>query len=304
LYVENNQGDLDYTNWGTSNRIYYVATTGVDNDDPQRGVNYFKPYRTVKFALEKANDGYSGTTSIQVSTGEYQEICPMIVPARTAIIGEELRSVSIRAAGPVAEYVQDADKFLESVIHIGTKLENIVRGLNANLSLGNNISQITAGPATATEAAIVNSLWASIISVIDYKVNDSGAMPAVTGSNTLTAGGRLVAVNILETNRALIKAESAAWMANTYALYIYDLEQWSTDIDRLINAVQYDLQYPGNYKSVLEARWYSNKVIGSQLEDMFYVRDTTGIRNMTLRGLEGTLPAISEGDVYSITTAG
>jgi hypothetical protein len=304
LYVENNQGDLDYTNWGTLNRIYYVATTGVDNDDLQRGVNYFKPYRTVKFALEKANDGYSGTTSIQVSTGEYQEICPMIVPARTAIIGEELRSVSIRAAEPVAEYVQDADKFLESVIHIGTKLGNIIQGLNANLSLGNNISQITAGAATATEAAIVNSLWASIISVIDYKVNDSGAMPAVTGSNTLTAGGRLVAVNILEANREVIKAESAAWMANTYALYIYDLEQWSTDIDRLINAVQYDLQYPGNYKSVLEARWYSNKVIGSQIEDMFYVRDTTGIRNMTLRGLEGTLPAIAAGNVYSIPTAG
>jgi len=304
LYVENNQGDLDYTNWGTLNRIYYVATTGVDNDDPQRGVNYFKPYRTVKFALEKANDGYSGTTSIQVSTGEYQELCPMIVPARTAIIGEELRSVSIRASEPVAEYVQDTDKFLESIINIGTKLGNIIQGLNANLSLGNNISQITAGAATATEAAIVNSLWSSIISVIEYKVNDSGAMPAVTGSNTLTAGGRLVAVNILEANRAVIKAESAAWMANTYALYIYDLEQWSTDIDRLINAVQYDLQYPGNYKSVLEAKWYANKVIGSQLEDMFYVRDTTGIRNMTLRGLEGTLPAIAAGNVYSIPTAG
>jgi len=304
LYVENNQGDLDYTNWGTSNRIYYVRTDGVDDDDIERGLNYFKPYRTVKFALEKANDGYSGTTSIQVSTGEYQELCPMIVPARTAIIGEELRSVSIRASEPVAEYVQDVDKFLESVIYIGTKLGNIIQGLDANLSLGNNISQITAGAATATEAAIVNSLWSSIISVIEYKVNDSGAMPTVTGSNTLTAGGRLVAVNILEANRAVIKAESAAWMANTYALYIYDLEQWSTDIDRLINAVQYDLQYPGNYKSVLEARWYSNKVIGSQIEDMFYVRDTTGIRNMTLRGLEGTLPAIAPGNVYSIPTAG
>jgi len=304
LYVENNQGDLDYTNWGSIARVYYVRTDGVDNDDPQRGVNYFKPYRTVKFALEKANDGYSGQTSIQVSTGEYQELCPMIVPARTAIIGEELRSVSIRASEPVAEYVQDTDKFLESIINIGTKLGNIIQGLNANLSLGNNISQITAGAATATEAAIVNSLWSSIISVIEYKVNDSGAMPAVTGSNTLTAGGRLVAVNILEANRAVIKAESAAWMANTYALYIYDLEQWSTDIDRLINAVQYDLQYPGNYKSVLEAKWYANKVIGSQLEDMFYVRDTTGIRNMTLRGLEGTLPAIAAGNVYSIPTAG
>jgi len=305
LYVENNQGDLDYTNWGSLNRIYYVRTDGVDDDnDIERGVNYFKPYRTVKFALEKANDGYSGTTSIQVSTGEYQELCPMIVPARTAIIGEELRSVSIRASEPVAEYVQDVDKFLESIVNIGTKLGNIVQGSAANLSSGNNIPQITFGSATATEAAIVNALWSSIISVIEYKVNDTGAMPAVTGSNTLATGNRLAAAGILEANRTLIKAESAAWMTNNYAFYIYDLEQWNTDIDRFINAMIYDLQYPGNYKSVLEARWYSNKVIGSQLEDMFYVRDTTGIRNMTLRGLEGTLPALVEGDVYSIPTAG
>ena len=304
LYVENNQGDLDYNNWGSLNRIYYVRTDGVDNDDPQQGVNYFKPYRTVKFALEKANDGYSGTTSIQVSTGEYQEICPMIVPARTAIIGQELRSVSIRASEPIAEYVQDADKFLESIINIGTKLGNIIQGLNANLSLGNNILQSTFSPATSTEAGVVNSLWSSIISTIDYKVNDIGAMPAVTGSNTLASGNRIAAANILEANRALIKAESAAWMTNTYAFYIYDLEQWNADIDKLIDAVKYDLQYPGNYKSVLEARWYSNKVIGSQLEDMFYVRDTTGIRNMTLKGLEGTLPAITEGNVYSIPTSG
>jgi hypothetical protein len=304
LYVENNQGDLDYTNWGSLNRIYYVRTDGVDNDDPEQGVNYFKPYRTVKFALEKANDGYSGTTSIQVSTGEYQELCPMIVPARTAIIGEELRSVSIRASEPVAEYVQDTDKFLESIVNIGTKLGDIVQGSAANLSLGNNIPQITFGSATATEAAIVNALWSSIISVIEYKVNDTGAMPAVTGSNTLATGNRLAAAGILEANSTLIKAESVAWMANNYAFYIYDLEQWNADIDRFINAMIYDLQYPGNYKSVLEARWYSNKVIGSQLEDMFYVRDTTGIRNMTLRGLEGTLPALVEGDVYSIPTAG
>jgi hypothetical protein len=304
LYVENNQGDLDYTNWGTSNRIYYVRTDGIDDNDPERGINYFKPYRTVKFALEKANDGYSGTSTVQISTGEYQEVCPMIVPARTAVVGEELRSVSIRANEPIAEYVQDVDKFLESIINIGTKLGNIVQGLDANLSLGNNVTQITLGAPSATEAGIVNALWSSIISIIDFKVNDNGAMPAITGSNTFTSGNRLAAAVILEANRALIKAESAAWMANTYPLYAYDVEQWNTEIDRFINALIYDLQYPGNYKSVLEGKWYANKVIGSQLEDMFYVRDTSGIRNMTLKGLEGTLPAILEGAVYSIPTGG
>jgi hypothetical protein len=37
---------------------------------------------------------------------------------------------------------------------------------------------------------------------------------------------------------------------------------------------------------------------------MFYVRDTTGIRNLTVRGLEGTLPAPAAGEAYSLPTGG
>ena len=302
LYVENDRGDLNYTNWGTINRIYYVRIDGIDDTDPERGVNYFKPYRTVRYALEQVNDGYTGTTSILVSTGEYQEILPLIVPARTAVVGEELRSVTIRANEPIAEYVQDVDKFLESIIHIGTKLGNIIQGLPANLSLGNTVPQVTEFASTSSAAARVNSLWGDIITIIDFKVNGLGAEPTVTGSNTLVGGG--TAVSILERNRLCIKAEVAAYMRNTYLSYIYDATRWDNDIDRLIDGVVYDLQYLGNYKSVLEGRYYANTVTGSALEDMFYVRDTTGIRNMTLRGLEGTLPAPTPGDVYSIPTGG
>lgn len=306
LYVENNQGDLDYVTWGNTPRVYYVSTTGIDDvDDADRGVNYFKPYRSLKFALEQADDDFAGTTSIQVATGEYQEVCPMIIPARTAVIGEELRSTTIRANDPVLVDVQDVDKFVESVIHIGTILSNIIRGLPASLSLGNTVIQYVQFPATATEAAIVDSLWGNIISVIDYKVNDLGAMPAVTGNNTLTTNsGRILAVAILEANRELLKTEVTAYMTNTYLAYVYDQTRWDQDLDTFIDAVIYDLQYPGNYKSVFKARHYANRVIGSQLEDMFYVRDSSGLRNCTLKGLEGTLPALVAGDVYSIPTAG
>jgi hypothetical protein len=318
LYVENNQGDLNYTSWGSIARVYYVRTTGIDDTDPERGVNYFKPYRTVRYALERVNDGYAGTTSILISTGEYQEILPMIIPARTAIVGEELRSVTIRPNEPIAGYVQDVAKFLESSIHVGTKLGNIIQGLPASLSIGNTVSQIstitvetTVGPTTTTQiisiagtnadAIAVNNRWGAIITTIDARVNSIGTEPAVTGSNTLSSGG---GVAILDANRACIKAEVAAFMTNSYPSYIYDTARWDNDIDRFINAVIYDLQYPGNYRSVLEGRYYANSVTGSALEDMFYVRDTTGIRNMTLKGLEGTLPAPTPGTVYSIPTGG
>ena len=61
------------------------------------------------------------------------------------------------------------------------------------------------------------------------------------------------------------------------------------DVGRYIDAFKFDLQYPGNYESRLAARYYANAVLGSLEEDMFYLRNGTGVRNMTLAGLTGDM---------------
>jgi len=306
LVVEDNLGSIGYKTWGNVARLFYVATDGVDdNTDPNRGINYFKPFRTVRYALENADDGFAGNTTIFVRTGEYYEILPLIVPARTAVVGEELRSTTIRASEPIAALANDAEYTLETLIRIGAILPNIIQGLPVSESSGNTEFQITSPASTSVGAAILNIIWASIIDVIDYKVNDLGSMPTVTGSNTLTVNSdRLSAVTILEANREFIKAEAIAFMAVENPLYVFDTAKCRRDLDRFIDAAKYDLRYPGNYKSVLAGRYYANAVIGSQLEDMFYVRDTCGIRNLTLKGLAGTLPALQAGQTYRIPTGG
>jgi hypothetical protein len=306
LIVEDNAGSIGYKTWGNVARLFYVALDGVDdNTDPNRGINYFKPFRTVRYALENADDGFAGRTTISVRTGEYYEILPLIVPAGTAVVGEELRSTTIRAGEPIDALANDAAYTIETLTRIGTQLSNIIQGIPVTASVGNAQSQIVSPSSTSAAAAIVGTTWGSIIDTIEYKVNDQGVMPAVTGSNTLTSdSGRLSAVVILEANREFIKAEAIAYMAVENPLYIFDTAKCRRDLDRFIDAVKYDLQYPGNYKSVLAGRYYANAVIGSQLEDMFYVRDTCGIRNLTLKGLEGTLPNLVEGETYRIPTGG
>ena len=159
--------------------------------------------------------------------------------------------------------------------------------------------------ASITESSIVGNLWGAIITVIDARVNDNGSSPAVTGNNTATTNdGRLSAITILENNREFIKAEAIAYMAQENPNYSFDTEKCQRDVDRFIDAVQYDLRYPGNYKSVLAGRYYANAVTGSALEDMWYVRDSSGLRNMTWKGLEGTLPALQAGEIYRIPTGG
>jgi hypothetical protein len=306
LVVEDNAGSIGYKTWGNVARLFYVATNGVDdNTDLNRGLNYFKPFRTVRYALENADDGFTGTTTISVRTGEYYEVLPLIVPARTAVVGEELRSTTIRANEADVTLTDDAAYMLDILIRIGTLLPNIIQGTTVSVSAGNTESQVRSPAGSNTEGVIVDTLWSSIINIINYKISNQGNSPSVTGTNTLTNNsGRLTAVSILEANREFIKAEAIAYMAVENPLYEFDSEKYRNDLDKFIDAVKYDLRYPGNYKSVLAGRYYANAAIGSQLEDMFYVRDTCGIRNLTLKGLEGTLPALQAGETYRIPTGG
>lgn len=71
----------------------------------------------------------------------------------------------------------------------------------------------------------------------------------------------------------------------------FDEEFCLRDVNSYIDAIKFDLRYTGNYKSCLAARYYANAVKGSFEEDMYYLRNATGIRNQTLEGLTGDLLA-------------
>jgi len=75
---------------------------------------------------------------------------------------------------------------------------------------------------------------------------------------------------------------------------VYNTASCERDVSAYLAALKYDLKYPGNYKSLYAARYYGNSVIGSLEEDMYYVRNGTGIRNQTLEGLSGDVLAVNE----------
>jgi hypothetical protein len=306
LVVEDNLGTIGYKTWGNVQRVFHVRTNGVDdNTDPNRGINYFKPFKTIRYALEQADDGYEGHTSILVSAGEYQEILPLIVPVRTAVVGEELRSTTVRANEPIAALASDAEYTLETLIKVGLFIDDIVKGTLVDKNPSNVIIQDITNPSTPTVGQTVSNLWSDIITTIDARVNQEVNEPSVTGTNTASTDlAVLRAIDILERNKKFVQKEAIAYMALENPEYSFDTVKCERDIARYIDAVKYDLLYTGNYKSVLAGRYYANAVTGSQLEDMFYVRDATGLRNMTLKGLSGTLPPLVEGQSYRTPTGG
>ena len=70
--------------------------------------------------------------------------------------------------------------------------------------------------------------------------------------------------------------------------YYYDAERCQNDVRNYVEAIARDLIFIGNYNVVQASRYYRNALTGSKLEDMFYVSNGCGIRNMTLQGLDGS----------------
>ena len=73
--------------------------------------------------------------------------------------------------------------------------------------------------------------------------------------------------------------------------YYYTLAKCVRDTTSFINAIIYDLNYAGTYKTLFASQLYLNAVNGSTISNMFLVRNATGLRNMTFSGLSGTLAA-------------
>ncbi len=330
LLVVNNENSVDYAYWGDIARVRYVSLDGVDdNTDPERGTSQFLPWRTIRYACEQVDDGFSGTTTIRVSVGEFEEIIPIIVPARTVILGAELRSTTIKAAGPIAALALDRTYHIAVLNRISGIIQAIVAGtaISPPKSAGNILNPVIVTetvsisfsppqfdefgseifdtstqprPTSNTAAIAIQTKIANIIAYINFNINSTGSNPTLVGTNTAVTDVEYTnTVLQLEANKEFLAAEAVAFMQVTYPIYAFDTIRLSTDIRRYIDAFKYDIIYTGNYKSLLAARYYRNAVLGcNESEDMFYVRNSTGIRNCTLKGLESTLNPPAAFDLY------
>ena len=335
LVIVNSEGNIDYADWGDLARVRYVSIDGVDDDtDPERGTSQFLPWRTVRYACEKVDDGFAGNTTIRVAAGEYVEITPIIVPARTVVLGTELRTTTIKASGPITALALDSTYTIAVLNRISGIIQAIVAGtaISPPKSTGNTLNPVVVTelittnvsfvppqfdpftgleifqtvtstqtlPTNPAAAIAVQALIVNIQNYINFYINSSGSNPTLVGTNTaVTSTGYTNAVLVLEANKEFIAAEAVAFMQVTYPAYNFDSDLCKRDVRRYIDAFKYDIIYTGNYKSLLAARYYRNAVLGcTDTEDMFYVRDATGIRNCTLKGLDSTLSPPVAFDLY------
>lgn len=285
---------VEYQSWGEVTRNLYVDPNGIDStNDILRGKTPFLPYRTIRFAAIHADDGFEGFTTINVEAGVYEEILPIIVPARTVILGAELRSTTIKPNQAVTALANDSTYTNAALTRISVLLHNVINQVSLTIpkTNTNSLDPVILGLTVSEEAILeIQTLLSQIQQYISYVIDETGSAVTITGSNTaVTTESYTNTVLVLEANKEFFAAEAAAFIANEFPNYIFDSERFSRDIRSFIDSIKYDIIYTGNYKSILAARWYTNAVQGSENDDMFYVRDSSGIRNCTLTGLAGTL---------------
>jgi hypothetical protein len=231
--------------------------------------------------------------TIFVKTGEFSEVLPIIVPENTAVVGDELRSTRIKAGGSFVNS-SDVPFSLDAISRLQAIISDVVQNTPITKSTSNAASQVTTRPAGAAAAGTAAAgIVQDIYDKIDFDINAAGTEPTLAGTNTpVTSTDYTYAVEVLEANRTFLVAEITAYIAdNQPGNTNYDVAACERDVNRYLDAVKYDLIYTGNYKALLAARYYVNAVNGSTLEDMFYMRNGTGLRNCTVVGLNGTLGA-------------
>ena len=142
---------------------------------------------------------------------------------------------------------------------------------------------------TAAETASEAGVEADMDNIIAIITNGAGTVATTYPVDTNEAAAVQSTVADITSAKSTIQSTVTTFITTTFSSYSYSSVLCERDVGTYIDALKYDLKYPGNYKSRYVARYYANAANGSKEEDMFYLRDATGVRNCTLLGLNGDL---------------
>jgi hypothetical protein len=148
---------------------------------------------------------------------------------------------------------------------------------------------VTASNATSDTLTCTDTSWMQRNAAVQFTgVTFAGIATGVTYYIQNVVNATTFKIALTRNSNTPIDITATTTGVMTVSLY-YDSALCLRDVGTYIDALKFDLQYPGNYRSRFAARYYSNAVTGSLEEDMYYLRNGTGVRNQTLQGLTGDL---------------
>jgi len=197
-------------------------------------------------------------STIFVKTGEYRETLPIIVPAETALVGDEVRSTN---AGPAGSLISRDDAYysITALDRMETVVGQVILGTNVTESTGNTETQDIAFPyASSVEETSIKQLVRMIGHQIDFRIgtNHKATFTLPTGYNTSFLSGYGDARTLLIENKEFIKTEVGAYIDENYPDVYYSRTKCKRDVGFIVDAVCYDLLYGGKRETLVAALAY------------------------------------------------
>ena len=94
--------------------------------------------------------------SLYIKSGTFNETLPILVPANTALMGDELRSTKIVPAG-VQTQATDVPKSIAAIQRLKSIIDEIATNGSVTKSTGNSETQVTSRPAGSAGAGTAAS---------------------------------------------------------------------------------------------------------------------------------------------------
>lgn len=230
--------------------------------------------------------------TINVKTGLFEEVLPIIVPANTAIVGDELRSTKV---SPAPKLIASADKAksLATLSHLRTITDDVIQNIAVTPTTGNTETQDRTsqkagdvGSTTALNSVLVNA--AEIKDIIANNTPNAYVYPAPTNWGTSLVNTAYASTGyptgntsgfddgrrLLLANKAFLQSEVSAWILAQISGAVAPFVGFSytgtrqtkceRDVGLIVDAIAYDMTYGGNLATQIAARSYYS--LGSFVE--------------------------------------
>ena len=224
------------------------------------------------------------TFTIFIKTGLFEEVLPIIVPANTAVVGDELRTSRVSPKGKVIA-TNDKAKSLAAYAHLRSITDDVIQNIAVTPTTGNTATQDTtsqkAGSIGSTAAvSTVLALAAEIKDIVTNNTPDAYVTPnptnwgtslvntayASTGYPTGDTSGFDDGRRLLLANKTFLVDEVSSWIlaqisgaVAPFVGFTYEgtrRTKCERDVGYIIDALAYDLTYGGNLATQIVARSY------------------------------------------------
>jgi hypothetical protein len=289
--------NLTWDTFGDINNVYYVAPTGTDAAG--YGKTLDKPFLTIKYACQIATAGTQYTNANTLIGNNItwlpREMYQYMIYAKA----NSLDGFTPSSVFDAAKTIRDANLVINAIRQDMTNNSNQQTVIAANAYFS--------GPTTyynAATAASMPYIIASLNKLKDLMINAVTKTAPATNYQTLTSYSP--AISFSSTGTAA-EANASSTITNLMAIVTNALTAQSTAGIPTPTTGSFNSIFikTGTYSEVLPISVPENTaLIGDELRgtvvqpasgyttsNMFYVRNGSGIRNMSLQGLSGTLGA-------------